>query len=156
MTFTQTLSSKIDVNAVAGTPHCGVANGAVSFPVTVEIRYHADAKLDSNGFLLDNVLVRDYFKAFNGTNLRVSCEHLLTVILHDVTDMLHSKGLQFVSVKVELTPIAGAAVISAETHWTTVRSQAIRKPDSEIPNSMRPDDFMIRDLWNGWDGLGHA
>lgn len=61
--------------AVKGTPHCGLKDGEVSFQYYISLTLD-DKGLDSEGFVMDNKFLDDYFKAMANKPLTISCESI--------------------------------------------------------------------------------
>lgn len=70
---------------VSGPTHCGPdATSPKTYPYEVEIYYTAEAQLDQNGFLLDNLTFDVYFNSIE--NVDVSCE----LLAKQAAEYLHS------------------------------------------------------------------
>lgn len=89
--YTQSYTGELCCYLRPGTPHCGATSGNATFPVSVTIHW-GYTPLDANGFLLDNTWFREYFEAFRGVQLGVSCERLLALVVSQVIDAIEDRN----------------------------------------------------------------
>lgn len=106
------------MQAVFGPNHCGTENhlhGGL-----IRMRYHirlfCNARLDSHGFLVDNMTISDFMDAFAGVPTDLSCERLILEIARQMEDRARSEdpGLQLRGMSVSVSPEPFNATISGE------------------------------------------
>lgn len=103
---------------VFGPNHCGTQNHlhGGEIPLRYHIRLFCNARLDSHGFLVDNMTISDFMEAFAGVPTELSCERLTMEIARqmEARAMAEDPGLQLRGMSVSVSPEPFNATISGE------------------------------------------
>lgn len=97
----------IKVSGKAGSDHCGHTSGKM-FNITLQADLEfCGSPLDDKGFLIDNLIMEDFFMSLDGIMLSTSCEQLSATLGHQLCELAGNRGCK---ATVRVTPFTGVAI----------------------------------------------